>query len=209
MKKTAVFVLSVSLMSGAALLLAQEGRPLSPRGTAATQVGGVWSEEGRPRYTDGKWIEIDYGRPILRGREDLFGSGEEYGKRLNAGAPVWRAGANQSTRFSSEIDLELGDAVLPAGEYSLFIDLQEGAWTLILSRLAAQERYDPNDKDAVWGAYGYTQEMDALRAPMQLGESPYSVDQLTFGFIDMTQKGGKLAVWWDRKMATIPFAVAE
>ena len=47
----------------------------------------------------GKWVEITYGRPIKRGR-NVFGSGADYGKTLNAGAPVWRAGANQATRVA-------------------------------------------------------------------------------------------------------------
>ena len=37
-------------------------RAASPAGTAATQVGGTWSapdKDGEPRYSGGKWIEID------------------------------------------------------------------------------------------------------------------------------------------------------
>ena len=48
-------------------------RPASPPGTAATQVGGQWAkatpDAAEPRYAGGKWIEVTYGRPILRGRD--------------------------------------------------------------------------------------------------------------------------------------------
>jgi hypothetical protein len=48
--------------------------PASPVGQAAVQLGGTWetSGEGGPRYRDGKWIVVDYGRPLLRGRKDIF-----------------------------------------------------------------------------------------------------------------------------------------
>jgi hypothetical protein len=34
------------------------------------------------------------------------------------------------------------------------------------------------------------------------------VDELTFGFVDMTKTGGKLAVMWEKTVATVPFMVA-
>lgn len=192
--------------------LAQGGRPASPRGQSATQVGGTWAtdDRGRERYDGGKWIEIDYGRPILKQRQGVFGSGAEYGKKVLAGAPVWRAGANQSTRFTTEVDLMFGDKKLAAGTYSLFIDLASPQkWTLILSTWAAQDRYDPNAKDALWGAYGYTPDKDVLRADMTVMTIPMAVDQLTFGFTDVTVDGGTLALWWDHTTATVPFKVAK
>ena len=55
--------------------------PTSPRGTAAIQVGGSWSGTGDDRrYTGGSWITVDYGWPILRGRENIFGAGAAYGR---------------------------------------------------------------------------------------------------------------------------------
>ena len=101
-----------------------------------------------------------------------------------------------------------GDQRLPAGEYSLFIDLQRSGWTLILSRHTAQERYDPKEKEAIWGAYGYRQELDVLRVEMNLETLEHAVDQLTFAFLDMSDSGGKLALWWDRQLATADFALA-
>jgi hypothetical protein len=192
--------------------LAQGGRPASPRGQASTQVGGSWTadDRGRERYEGGKWIEVDYGRPILRQRQGVFGAGEEYGKKVLAGAPVWRAGANQSTRFSTEVDLLFGEKRLPAGTYSLFIELASPQkWTLILSSWAAQDRYDPNAKDALWGAYGYTADKDVLRTDMAVAALPLAVDQLTFGFTDVTVDGGTLALWWDHTTATASFKVAK
>jgi hypothetical protein len=194
---------------------AQENRPASPAGSSATQVAGEWTKskdaQGKEveRYQGGKWIEITYGRPILKGRKNIFGSGADYGKTLNGGAPVWRAGANVSTRLKTEVPLQIGGKTVPAGEYSVFIDLKENNWTLILSSWAAQQKYDPNNKTELWGSYEYTPDKDVARAPMTLGKLLFSVDQLTWNFVDMTQAGGKLAIMWDTVVAAAPFSVTK
>jgi Protein of unknown function (DUF2911) len=211
----ATLVLAVT----SALVLAQTGnRPMSPSGAAQTHVLGKWVKGERPAFTlgrenyeGGKWIEITYGRPLQRGR-DLFGSGESYGKAVNdVGAPgfppppVWRAGANVSTRLKTEASLAFGDKNVPAGEYSLFIDLKPSVWTLIVSRWAAQQKFDPQDKTALWGAYGYTPDKDVARIPMKVETLPFAVDQLTWSFLDMTNDGGRLAIMWGKTMASAPF----
>ncbi|MBI4911630.1 MAG: DUF2911 domain-containing protein [Acidobacteria bacterium] len=183
----------------------------SPAGTAATQVGGKWvveKEGAEPRYREGKWVTVTYSRPILRGRTGIFGSGADYGKKVTGGAPVWRAGANATTRFKTEAPLLIGGKAVPAGEYSLFIELKEGAWTFILSSQPALKTWDPKEKSATWGADNYDPKFDLVRAPMKLGKPAASFDQLTFGFVNMTQEGGTLAVWWEKELATVDFKVA-
>jgi hypothetical protein len=191
-------------------LSAQQSRPPSPAGTATTVVSGHWTKnaEGNPAYEGGKWIEVTYSRPMLRQRDNIFGAGAEYGKLVNAGAPVWRVGANQTTRFKSEVPLVFDGKTLPAGEYSMFVDLKEGAWTLIFSNWPAQKEFNPDDKTALFGADGYTPDKDVLRARMQ-GDSkrPTRIDQLTIFFSDVTQTSGKLAIAWDTTTATVPFTV--
>jgi len=184
-------------------------RPASPAGSSATQVGGKYATPAgadEPQYQGGKWIEITYGRPIKRGR-DLWGAGADYGKKLNAGAPVWRAGANVTTRLKTEVPLVINGKTVAPGEYSMFIDLKANNWTLIISNWPAQTRYDPSNKTALWGAYEYTSDKDVVRAPMTLGTLPFAVDQLTWNFVDMTESGGKIALIWDKNVATVPFKV--
>src|SRR5260370_3731903 len=161
------------------LLAAQGNRPASPGGSSATQVGG-------------KWIEITYGRPIKRGR-DLWGSGADYGKTLNSGAPVWRAGADVSTRLKTETPLVINNKTVAPGEYSLFIDLKPNNWTLVVSSWPAQTQYDPKNKQALWGSFEYTPDKDVVRAPMTLATLPFSVDQLTWDFLDTSDAGGRIA----------------
>lgn len=194
-------LIAAVLLVAASAALAQ--RPASPRGEAAIQVGGEYEER---RYVGGKWITVDYGRPILRGRTGIFGEGSDYGKGANAGAPVWRAGANQSTRLMTEVDLKFGDKTLPAGEYSMFIDLKEGDWTLIMSTHAAKNGFrEPGE--GLWGAYNYTPDKDVLRVSMDVDSTPVSYEQLTISFVNVTAEGGSLALMWENTVGMASFTL--
>ena len=206
LRKTSLFLaLSLSLAATGAALA--QSKPASPRGTAATQVGGSYSGD---RYTGGKWIEGEYSRPIKRGRDPLFGSGVDYGKKFLDGEKVWRLGANQTTLLKTEVPLQMGGKRLEPGTYSLFADLKESGWTLVVSKQPYQEKYDPNDKSgATWGSYGYDAKHDVARVPMKMSKSPHSIDQLTIGFVDVTDKGGALAIAWDKTVATADFTLPK
>ena len=195
--------LLVGVLAVCASVAGAQDRPLSPRGQASTQVGGSYNADGE--YSGGKWIDIGYGRPILRGRTDMFGEGSEYATRLYFGAPIWRIGADVTTRITTETDLVFDGRTLPAGEYSMFATLAPGEWTLVFSTLGAKQDFREETPNAVWGGYGYTDDLDVLRAPMTVSQSPVSADQLIVMFTDMTQQGGNLTIWWGSQIATIPF----
>jgi hypothetical protein len=186
----------------------------SPAGTAEIEIGGKWETQkapnGRERqtYVGGKWVTISYGRPLKRGRE-LFGVGDAYATKLNAGAPVWRAGANVSTRLKTTTPLVIGGKPLPAGEYTMFIDLKPGNWTLIVSNHKPQLTYDPTNKTEIWGAYGYDPKNDVFRVPMQLVDIPFSLEELSWGFTDVTDKSAVLNLWWDKMNATVPVTLGS
>ncbi len=183
----------LALAGGAA---AQGQMPASPAGTAATQVG--------PKFS--KWIEVTYSRPILRGRADIFGSGPTYGKGILAGAPIWRAGANVSTRLRTEVPLVIGGKTVPAGEYSVFIEIKgEKDWTFVLSSYGALVNPKEPKPDHLWGAYGYKADKDVVRAPMTVSVPPVQVDQLTWGFTDVTEQGGNLQISWAKTAASVAF----
>ncbi len=252
MKKIALVVMMLALVGG--LSLAQQQTPpppagqqmsqmqqpaqaprmpASPPGQAATQVGGKWAapkEGAEPRYTGGKWIVIEYGRPILRGRKNIFGTpaktpaagkkaapkaGEKaaptataaYGEKVNAGAPVWRAGANVTTRLRTEVPLVFGGKTLEAGEYSMFVDLDNGKWTLILSNQPYQQKFDPKNKTETWGSFNYDPKSDVVRVPMTVKTGADSVDQFTIQFVNVTDTGGTIQMLWEKTIATVPFKV--
>jgi DUF2911 family protein len=183
----------------------QSGRPASPAGASAVEATGRYNERGT--YVGGKWIEIRYGRPIKRGR-DLFGP-TDFAEALNDGAPVWRAGANVSTRLITELPLMIGGKRIAPGEYTIFVDLKRNDWTLIVSSWPAQTTYDDKNKSALWGAYDYTADKDVVRLPMKVETLPHAFEQLSWEFVDLTDSGGRLAMLWDKKLASVAFTFAK
>ena len=205
--------LGLSLLFAAGLVAtAQERKPLSPAGHSSTMVGGTWAapdKDGNRAYSGGKWIEINYSRPMLRGRTDIFGKGADYGKQISDGTPVWRAGANQTTKLKTEVPITIGGKKLEPGSYDLFVELKETGWTLIVSTQPTQEKYDANDKTKIWGAYGYDPKFDVVRVPMTMMTPAVSIDQFSIGFVDMSDAGGKLAMGWGKTAAVVPFTIGQ
>ena len=197
---TAVLVTATSLVSAQAR--PDVKLPPSPRGEAAIQVLGKYEKD---RYVGGQWITVDYGRPIMRGRANIFGSGAEYGKTVNPDAPIWRAGANDTTRLTTQATLTIGTTTLKPGVYNVFVDLKENAWTLVLTTQRVQPKYDPDDKVLLYGAYNYDPKFDVLRVPMRVAPLPMSIEQMTIGFSDVRTDGGSLFIAWDKTMATVDF----
>ncbi len=184
--------------------------PPSPQGQSAVQLGGRWEKnaEGGQRYRDGQWVVVDYGRPLLRGRKEIFGTGASYGKAISDDAVVWRMGANDTTRLTTQTSLQVGGKVLPAGVYNVFADLKSGAWTLVLNTQPRQPKYDPNEKVLLYGAYNYDTKFDVLRAPMSVRTGDVSVEQLTIGFVNVSESSATLEVRWDKTVAIIDLKVA-
>lgn len=184
--------------------------PPSPQGQSSVQLGGRWEKtaEGGQRYRDGKWVVVDYGRPLLRGRTEIFGTGANYGKAISDDAVVWRLGANDSTRLTTQASLQVGGKTLSPGVYNVFADLKPGAWTLVLNTQPRQAKYDPNEKVLLYGAYNYDAKFDVLRAPMTVRTGDVSVEQLTIGFVNVGVSSATLEVKWDKTVATIDLKLA-
>ena len=118
--------------------------------------------------------------------------------------------ANRSTLLRTEVALEIGGQRIEPGEYAVLIELEsENEWTFILSRQPIQRTYDPQNKTELYGAYNYTPEYDVARATMRVDALPYSVDQLTWVFADVTLGGGTMRVMWERTTASVPFTIAR
>ena len=205
-------ILGIALVViGATLVTAQDRPPLSPPGSANAMVGAKWvkDKDGDMTAEGGKWLEVKYSRPSLRGRTNIFGSGADYGKTVAGDKRLWRAGANASTTFKTEVPLMIGGKRIEPGTYGVLVELKEPAWTLILSSQPRAEKNDDPDKTKLFATSNYDPKFDAVRVPMAMMTPKASIDQFTIGFVDMSDAGGKLALAWDKTVALVPFTVAQ
>jgi hypothetical protein len=126
---------------------------------------------------NGKTIEIDYGRPYMRGRK-IFGGLVPYGQ-------VWRTGANEATSLVTEADLVIGGAHVPAGSYTLYSLPQESGWKLIINKETGQwgTKYDPSQ--------------DLVRVDMRVERLPAPVEQFTIVLDQRSQDAGVLRMEWE------------
>ena len=110
---------------------AQDKVRLSPKAAVIQTIG----------FTD---VRIDYNRPGVKGRV-IWGGLVPFNK-------VWRAGANEATKFTFLGDVKINGKFVKAGSYSFFTIPTKDNWTLIFNKVADQ-----------WGAFEYNEAEDLMR----------------------------------------------
>ena len=93
---------TIAAVSSLALTHTQTpARSPSADGMATVQVG-VWKADDPPgaRIATGKWIDVLYGRPLKRGRADLFGSGASYGTTTSWPSPARISWSHPGHRYA-------------------------------------------------------------------------------------------------------------
>ena len=196
---------------------ARGGRARHRADPASGQPGGHGGDRGGrpftyrdrrpPVYQGGKWIEITYGRPIKRGRDLFGGAARTYGKVVNPDAPVWRAGANITTRSRPKCRSSSTARRSRPATYTMFIDLKaERTGRFIVSSWKAQTSYDPKNKAALWGSLRlHAGQGRRARADEARRRCRTRSTSSAWEFVDMTDAGGSLAIVWDKTMASVPF----
>ncbi|HYN41104.1 MAG TPA: DUF2911 domain-containing protein [Thermoanaerobaculia bacterium] len=175
-------VLPILLCLLAAGALGQSGKaplprvPLSPRATEVIAVGS-----GQ--------VQVEYSRPFAKGRK-VFGGLVPWGT-------VWRTGANAATTLKTNVDLTLGDVVVPKGTYTLYTLPGEKAWKLIVSRQTGQ-----------WGTE-YDPRMDVARIGMKVETRADSLEAFTISFLPEDAFRGSLRISWERLTLSVPYAYRQ
>lgn len=134
---------------------------------ASPAPGNSQAERGHPvLQLAGNKIEVDHGRPGLRGRkpEAMIQPGQ-----------VWRMGSDDPTTLSTQASLKFGGKVIPAGTYVLQAKLVEPQkWLLLLQSEAGSP---------------------VAEVPFSLQKLEKPVELLTIT-LEKTDTGGRLVLQW-------------
>jgi hypothetical protein len=156
------------------------------RDAAGHGLGSISPPDSASAAISGARLRIGYSRPSRRGRT-IFGGVVPWNE-------VWRAGANAATTFTTDRDLDIGGAAVPAGSYTLYILPTPQRTELIINRQTGQ-----------WGTV-YDASRDLVRIPLRAETLPEVVEQLTIA-IAPAGNGATLSVAWDRTRYSVPVAV--
>ena len=166
----------------AAMPLLAQTAPKKPRpSTPATATATI----------GGKSITINYSSPGVKGREGQIFTKDGLISH-NPHYPVWRAGANEATALVTTGDFTLGDLAVPAGSYTLFVDISDpDNWSLIVSKATGE-----------WGlAYDGTKDLG--RTKMTMTKPPAMVENLVYTITDNGNGSGTLTLAWEDQSASL------
>jgi hypothetical protein len=142
----------------------------------------------------GKTITINYNSPKVKGREGHIFTKDGLIQQTHKSYPVWRAGANAATTLHTDADLTIGDLKVPAGTYTLFVDISNpDQWVFIVSKATGE-----------WGlAYDATKDLG--RTPMTMSKPPAMVEDLTYTLTSGGGNMGTLTLSWEDVSASVNF----
>jgi hypothetical protein len=157
--------------------------PLGHAQVLASERGSV------SQIVDGTRIDVDYGRPRVRGRDSLFGKLEPFGR-------AWTPGADSATtlRVSKTVRI-LGRSVPPARYSVWLVPRARGDWTFVL---------DPRS------ALYHSTHPDSTAEQIRVGVVPRPVEHtevLTWTFTSVLPTGTTLEMRWGTTAVSVPIEV--
>lgn len=141
----------------------------SPRGTAEGKVGSAT-------------LKLDYGRPLLRGRDVMT---------LVVPGQLWRLGADDNTILTTSAPLQIGGKPLPAGRHTLIMKfVSKETWHFMALSKGDAFAFEPTGV--------------VLDVPAKLETVTTPSEQLT-----LSVEGGVLQMLWGNRRATVPIAAGK
>jgi len=135
-------------------------------------------------------VLIEYSRPAVRGRK-LFDGLVPYGR-------IWRVGANESTKFTINSEIEvLGNTLLP-GTYALYAFPEENSWEVV---------FHTNTTHWGDGRTAYDPAEDAFRVHIKPEEDSGWQENLLITFDSVTHNGAVMQWKWGKTRLSIPIFV--
>ena len=178
-QKTAFLVVAAVLVS-ALPAMAQQKR-ISPHET----ISAVFN---------GNRVTITYGRPYTKDPKTgaprkIWGTLVPYGK-------VWRVGADEATTLITQKPIKIGDTMVPAGAYTLFMLPNADGAKLIINKQLGQ-----------WGLQ-YDEKQDLARVDLKKEPMDKTVDQFTMA-LEKADGGGIIKMMWENTQYSVSFSVAK
>jgi hypothetical protein len=107
---------------------------------------------------------------------------------------VWRAGANEATKFTVSDDVLINGQPLKAGSYSIHMIPGKDEWTVIFNKTADQ-----------WGSYSYDAKQDALRVKTKPEWRSDAQEVLSYDIPARTANSARVVLRWEK--IAVPFTV--
>ncbi len=164
----------------------QDARPpKSPRASVMQQIGAYGE------------VTINYGRPGVRGRTiwgDLVPYGMYPGDQWSHDKPYpWRAGANENTTISINMDMMIEGNKIAAGSYSIHMLAGETEFKIMFNKTTDG-----------WGSYGYDASLDALVISVKPVAAEFT-EWLEYGFKHLTDDSANVYLRWEK--LEVPFGI--
>jgi hypothetical protein len=135
-------------------------------------------------------IVIDYARPSVRGRDSIFGDQVYWGE-------VWTPGANQATTLSVSKDVTLDGNAVPAGKYSVWLQVLEGdEWTFML-----------HEDTTLFHVPHPSLDEGFLTFPVGVTHTADTYETLTFDIQYIRATGGQLVMRWGSTAVSVDLGV--
>ena len=165
-------------------LHAQENKRISPHETVSATIGGAQ-------------IKIVYGRPYTK--DPKSGEMRKIWGGLVPFGQIWRMGADEATLLTTDRELELGAAKIPAGTYSLYLQPEEnGSAQLIVNKQTGQwgTKHDASQDFAIIGMKKNPLATAANQFTITLDKNPDGA-------------GGTLRLKWEETEFSAPITVPK
>ena len=183
------FAIAAMTIFCVAPVMAQQKR-ISPHETIGTVI-------------DGNRVTVIYGRPYTKDPKTgeprkIWGTLVPFGK-------VWRTGADEATLLITQQDIQMGDATIPAGAYSLWtLPNEDGTAKLIINKQIGQWGQDYKDMTKVYDEKNDLARVDLKKEPL---EKPN--DQFTMSVGKNPSGGGLIKLMWDDTQYSVAFTVKK
>jgi hypothetical protein len=147
------------------------------------------SERAEVKQTvDGTTITVNYSRPRLRGRTDVFGSQVPWGE-------IWTPGANDATTLAVSKDVTIDGNAVAKGKYSVWIVMAPGDWIMVL------------DQDTtLFHMNGPKERPGQVRFKVRKETAPVT-DVLTWSFPDVRASRARLVMQWATTIVPLDIVV--